>query len=31
MKKFSLDIIDDVLYMVDAKCPNLMYEELNAF
>lgn len=31
MKKFSLDTIDDVLYMIDVKCPNLMYEELNAF
>ena len=31
MKKFSLDTIDDVLYMIDVECPNRMYEELNAF
>lgn len=31
MKKFSLDTIDDVLYMIDVECPNGMYEELNAF
>ena len=31
MKKFSLDTIDDVLFMIDVECPNLMYEELNGF
>lgn len=31
MKKFSLDKIEDMLLMVDIKCPNDMYEELTEF
>lgn len=31
MKKFSLDIIDDVLYMIENKCPNHMYDEFTEF
>lgn len=31
MNKFSLDNIEDFLFMVDTKCPNDMYEELNEF
>lgn len=31
MKKLSLDNVDDILLMVDAKCPEDIYEELSEF
>jgi hypothetical protein len=31
MKKISLDIIDDILTMVDDKCPKYVFEELTDF
>ena len=31
MKKLSIGEIDDILCMVDSKCPEDMYEELSEF
>lgn len=31
MKKLSLDNVDDILLMVDAKCPEEIFDELSEF